>query len=335
MNDKYFKKYHKYKMKYIIQKGGDLENMIDYLICPITKDIMIDPVVASDGHAYDKKAIIEWLKVNNTSPVTRQVLENDTLIPNINLKQMSENLLEFITIKNDSSPELKKQQEKLIQKINALRDFEMTSIRKFDLLLKENPQEILAEAFKYISNGNDSKLMSDELKWNKTTEWLGTRESSMYRIYPKNELKEILNQIIPRRSDEYPHGRVGPDLFNNSTYFQIGTHIEEPEIERYIKTTDRTDKYISYDISFLIVDNTFDGKPSKPWLNFVYGFSNSYSSSEGLPQVVLKGLLYLIKNTGSSISLDIKYNSNSDKQDTEINKLGIVSSKLWGLVPGV
>jgi hypothetical protein len=67
----------------------------------------------------------------------------------------------------------------------------------------------------------------------------------------------------------------------------------------------------------------------------VYATNNSYSSSEGLPQVVLKGLLYLIKNTGSSISLDIRYNSSTDKQDTEINKLGVVSSKLWGLIPDV
>ena len=333
MNDFYKKKYIKYKTKYLIQKGGDLENMIDYLICPITRNIMVDPVIASDGHAYDRKAIEEWLSVSNRSPVTRHILAYNDLRPNVNLKQMSQNLLKFIRIDNDTNPELKIQQDKLLKKINELRDLEMLPMRQIDESLKENPEEILSEAFKYISKGNSRKSMPDELKWNKTTEWIADRKKSIYRIYPKNNLKEILNRVIPRRNEEYPSGRVGPDLFDNSTFIQISKIKKTPDRDRVYPNTNRTDEYQQCNISFLVIDNTFDGKPSEPWLNFVYGFSNSYKSSEGLPQVVLKGLLYLIKKTNSRISLDIKLNSNFDETDDKINELGIVSSKYWGLIP--
>ncbi|KAA6371328.1 MAG: hypothetical protein EZS28_033145, partial [Streblomastix strix] len=41
-------------------------------ICPITQEIMVDPVIAEDGISYEREAIVDWLKVNKTSPITRQ-----------------------------------------------------------------------------------------------------------------------------------------------------------------------------------------------------------------------------------------------------------------------
>ena len=42
----------------------------DELLCPITLEIFRDPVVASDGHTYERKAIEEWIQKNGTSPIT-------------------------------------------------------------------------------------------------------------------------------------------------------------------------------------------------------------------------------------------------------------------------
>lgn len=33
---------------------------------------MVDPVIAEDGISYEREAIVDWLKVNKTSPITRQ-----------------------------------------------------------------------------------------------------------------------------------------------------------------------------------------------------------------------------------------------------------------------
>ena len=50
--------------------------------CPITNDIMYDPVIASDGHTYERKAIEKWLEEHKTSPITRQNISSYNLISN-------------------------------------------------------------------------------------------------------------------------------------------------------------------------------------------------------------------------------------------------------------
>ena len=43
---------------------------------------MIDPVVTSDGHTYERNAILHWLKEKDTSPKTMKKLINKNVIPN-------------------------------------------------------------------------------------------------------------------------------------------------------------------------------------------------------------------------------------------------------------
>lgn len=69
-----------------------------YSLCPITQDIMVDPVVAEDGHSYERDAIKKWFQKKNTSPLTNKRLYSKKLIPNHNLRsqiiEMCENILE-------------------------------------------------------------------------------------------------------------------------------------------------------------------------------------------------------------------------------------------------
>jgi len=53
----------------------------DYL-CPITHELMNDPVIAADGHTYERTAIGRWLKTNTTSPKSGDELESKALLPN-------------------------------------------------------------------------------------------------------------------------------------------------------------------------------------------------------------------------------------------------------------
>jgi hypothetical protein len=47
----------------------------DGFICPITQDVMKDPVILIfDGHSYERKAIEDWLKRSNRSPLTNEAL---------------------------------------------------------------------------------------------------------------------------------------------------------------------------------------------------------------------------------------------------------------------
>lgn len=54
-------------------------------ICPITQEIMRDPVICSDGHSYEREAILRWLSQHNTSPMTNVVI-NGNIVPNHSLR---------------------------------------------------------------------------------------------------------------------------------------------------------------------------------------------------------------------------------------------------------
>lgn len=47
---------------------------------------MNDPYVAGDGHTYEYKAIKAWLEKSNMSPVTKQMMQHASIIPNISLR---------------------------------------------------------------------------------------------------------------------------------------------------------------------------------------------------------------------------------------------------------
>jgi len=57
-------------------------------ICPITLIEMEDPVLAQDGHTYERSAIETWIRSHGISPNTRQVLSIHGLVPNRALKEM-------------------------------------------------------------------------------------------------------------------------------------------------------------------------------------------------------------------------------------------------------
>ncbi len=52
------------------------ERLKELCTCPITKEVMVDPVLASDGHVYERSAIQRL--VGHASPLTRQ-----PLLPNL------------------------------------------------------------------------------------------------------------------------------------------------------------------------------------------------------------------------------------------------------------
>mmetsp|Transcript_9418 Transcript_9418/g.14862 ORF Transcript_9418/g.14862 Transcript_9418/m.14862 type:complete len:134 (+) Transcript_9418:163-564(+) len=55
--------------------------------CPITQDVMTDPVmVAESGHTYERAAITQWLESHKTDPKTNMALSTKTLIPNHGLR---------------------------------------------------------------------------------------------------------------------------------------------------------------------------------------------------------------------------------------------------------
>ena len=67
-----------------------MENTNASFYCPITGDLMIDPVVDSEGNTYERIAIESWIDGHKTSPITRNVITLEDLRPNRSLKNAIE-----------------------------------------------------------------------------------------------------------------------------------------------------------------------------------------------------------------------------------------------------
>jgi hypothetical protein len=59
-------------------------------LCPITQNVMFDPVMLSDGNSYEKLAIELWFDKYNCSPVSGVKIDNN-IFPNLTLKKLIEN----------------------------------------------------------------------------------------------------------------------------------------------------------------------------------------------------------------------------------------------------
>ena len=63
-------------------------------LCPITMEVMSDPVIISDGHSYERAAILAWLEKNNKSPMTNVVLNNKDVFTNFALRSLIRNYMD-------------------------------------------------------------------------------------------------------------------------------------------------------------------------------------------------------------------------------------------------
>ncbi|KAL3944141.1 MAG: hypothetical protein SGBAC_001788 [Bacillariaceae sp.] len=68
------------------QQHASTPNFPDHLLCPLTHEPFVDPVIDHEGNTYEKSAILEWLSLHPTSPLTRNHMTENQLIPNRAIK---------------------------------------------------------------------------------------------------------------------------------------------------------------------------------------------------------------------------------------------------------
>ena len=98
-------------------------------ICPISLEIMKDPVIMSDGQTYDRESITKALKISPLSPITKKRLNIKEAIPNYNLKSMIEKYL------NDGSNPLKVENSQKIDQNSK------TQIKSFNAEVIDDPSD--------------------------------------------------------------------------------------------------------------------------------------------------------------------------------------------------
>lgn len=78
--------------KVILEKRRLVESSMR---CPISRLVMTDPVLASDGYTYDRGSITKWLCANSTSPATGSEMEKTNLVPNHQLRSEIQSWTEY------------------------------------------------------------------------------------------------------------------------------------------------------------------------------------------------------------------------------------------------
>lgn len=79
-----------------LMQDGNGGSVLPELLCPITCEVMRDPVITADGHTYERRAIVRWLTQHATSPVTNLRLNNRELIPNLTVRAMCHRYMDSI-----------------------------------------------------------------------------------------------------------------------------------------------------------------------------------------------------------------------------------------------
>lgn len=82
------------ELKYFAKRkslGSQPLDPLQSFYCPITRDVMVDPVETSSGQTFERSAIVKWFaEGNNMCPLTMTPLDTSVLRPNKTLKQSIE-----------------------------------------------------------------------------------------------------------------------------------------------------------------------------------------------------------------------------------------------------
>eukprot|EP00928_Gymnodinium_smaydae_P029072 TRINITY_DN2199_c0_g2_i1.p1 TRINITY_DN2199_c0_g2~~TRINITY_DN2199_c0_g2_i1.p1 ORF type:complete len:681 (+),score=121.26 TRINITY_DN2199_c0_g2_i1:230-2272(+) len=73
-------------------------------LCPVTHDVMRDPVVSADGYTYERAAIARWFETSRKSPVTGQTLPHTELVPNHSVRTLLKTLIDMTAPPVPASP---------------------------------------------------------------------------------------------------------------------------------------------------------------------------------------------------------------------------------------
>ena len=79
-----------------------LRSIIATHTCAITHDLIVDPVIAEDGHVYEKKAITRWLATHSTSPKTNTPM-GKSLVSSVSARQTIADLMEINDVVDDEA----------------------------------------------------------------------------------------------------------------------------------------------------------------------------------------------------------------------------------------
>ena len=173
-------------------------------LCPITCEVMTDPVVAADGHSYERDAIIKWFGQNMVegnglkSPLTNEILTSAHLVPNTTLKKMIGWWVESHQVEFDAPVtevfHLTEENQQLAEENQQLTEKNQQLTNRHLDLAEENQQltnRHLAEKYHLLDENNELKEQIVELSMEKNH-----LEENLSMILTTEEHELRMNQLL-------------------------------------------------------------------------------------------------------------------------------------------
>jgi hypothetical protein len=153
----------------------------DEFYCPISYTIMKDPVVDREGNTYERESIEKWLFNNETSPITRNTLKLQHLVPNRSLSRLIETYIE-----QENKREKKRKQEERQRMILADAAFAKS--------LQEQENRLGVENY---SNNSDSKPSAPPIQQQQTTSSsLKQQQITSSSLHQQQAITSLLQQQL-------------------------------------------------------------------------------------------------------------------------------------------
>ncbi|KAL9649335.1 hypothetical protein ABK040_014637 [Willaertia magna] len=185
--------------------------------CPISQQLMIDPVTIETGQTYDRKTIEEWLKSKNTCPITRATLKNNNLIEKLfNNLESDEFKLDILII--------------LFNKSNYNRNNLLKKL--LNININENNNKFITFFKNLFKEINLNEIDLNEIDLNELIEFI-----SDYKNDLQNELIIIYKELY-KKNNEIKYLEIIYDLNNENK------EIEQQLLNEYLKLN-LMDKYFN------------------------------------------------------------------------------------------
>ncbi|CAN1133435.1 U-box domain-containing protein 26 [Linum perenne] len=194
----------------------DLTIQIPYHFrCPISLELMRDPVTVSTGQTYDRSSIESWIATGNTTcPVTRSPLSDFTFIPNHTLRRLIQDwcvanrcfgVERIPTPKQPAEPSLIRSLLAQIGSVSSssrlaalrrLRGLARDSEKNRSLILNQNGQEIVLQV---VFSGVDESIIHEALA---VVAMFPISEAEAVRVASDSEKVRCLAELLLHSSIE-------------------------------------------------------------------------------------------------------------------------------------
>jgi hypothetical protein len=142
--------------RFVLENQKELELPVEFL-CPITKQLMVDPVVAADGYTYERWKIEPLLDKTQISPYTGAVLLNKNLTANHIVKQMITSFLKRMRESIVENSDLRNRIVAMEKESYIIKNYRFKTYDNLAEELKKDLTDIFEHPDKEWDNRNDEE----------------------------------------------------------------------------------------------------------------------------------------------------------------------------------